>query len=101
MATVLPIAAAAHMPLAVLLVWSGHAPLWIVAPGASVSLAALAIWLGVIVAVYRLSGVPVIYAPGYVVGGWLVASILSEAARDLAHGTATTWAGRTYARTSR
>lgn len=100
-ATVLPIAAAAHVPIAIFVGWGGLAPVWLAAAGASVSLAALAIWLGVIVAVYRLSGVPVIYAPGYVVGGWLVASILSEAARDLAHGTPTTWAGRTYARTSR
>ena len=39
--------------------------------------------------------------PAQIIGSWLVASILSEAARDLRTNTPTVWGGRTYQRDAR
>lgn len=47
---------------------------------------------------YQAQGVSVWRIVTYPIGAWFAASILSQAARDLRTGSATTWGGRTYAR---
>ncbi len=58
-------------------------------------------WTVGLVWVYRLSRAPLWSFPGHVVGSWLVASILTRAARDLRRGTPMRWGGREYVRPAR
>jgi len=59
-------------------------------------LLAVAIWLGTLARIAVLSRAPVWTAPLHVVGAWLTAAILDEAASDLRTGTPTRWGGREY-----
>ncbi len=60
-----------------------------------------AVWAAGIAWVYRLSRAPVWAFPGHIAGSWLVARILSDAARDLRRGTPMRWGGREYVREAR
>ncbi len=48
--------------------------------------------------IYRSQGTPARFVPLYPIGAWMVARILSRAARDLRRGRRTVWGGREYAR---
>jgi hypothetical protein len=69
--------------------------------GLILSAAALLAWIAVVAATCRIGRVPLWAAPGFIAGSWLVSRILAEAARDLATGVPTRWAGRDYIRTPR
>lgn len=71
------------------------------APLAITALFGLSAWLIAVSWVHRLGHAPAWEAAGSVVGSWMVAGILREAARDLETGQPTQWGGRTYARLSR
>lgn len=58
-------------------------------------------WLGVMMLIYRLGRTPVWTAPASIVGGWLVAELLSEAARNYEKGRPVVWGGREYRREKR
>jgi len=58
--------------------------------------AGLTIWLGTLARIAMLSRAPVWTAPLHLIGAWLTASILDEAASDLRTGTPTRWGGREY-----
>jgi chlorobactene glucosyltransferase len=59
-------------------------------------LAAMIVWLGTLVRIARLSRAPLWTAPLAIVGAWLTAGILDEAALDLRSHTPTRWGGREY-----
>ncbi len=48
--------------------------------------------------VYRAQKLPALSIISYPVGGWITASILTEAARDLEHNKPTEWGGKAYTR---
>ncbi|MDX2016579.1 MAG: glycosyltransferase family 2 protein [Planctomycetota bacterium] len=54
------------------------------------------LWLIATGLILRTGRVPIWAAPLFPVGAWLVAGIIGEIARDLAKGTPTEWAGRSY-----
>lgn len=58
--------------------------------------AASAVWLVSLVRISMLSQAPLWTAPLHVVGAWLTADVLAEAARDLRARTPTSWGGREY-----
>lgn len=58
-------------------------------------------WAYALVRVQRGTHAPVWVIPFWPLGGWLVAGILAEAARDLRHGVPTQWGGKDYAREAR
>ena len=58
--------------------------------------AGLTIWLGTLARIAMLSRAPVWTAPLHLIGAWLTASILDEAASDLRTRTPTRWGGREY-----
>ncbi|MCC6676236.1 MAG: glycosyltransferase [Phycisphaerales bacterium] len=64
----------------------------------AVSAAGLAAWVVAIAWVQRLGHAPIWEAPGSLIGSWIVAGILREAASDLEAGRPTQWGGRSYAR---
>ena len=57
---------------------------------------ALTIWLGTLVRVAILSQAPMWIAPLHIVGAWLIAAVLDEAAADIRSRTPTHWGGREY-----
>lgn len=59
-------------------------------------LAATAVWLVALVRVSALARAPAWTAPLQLVGAWLTADVLAEAARDLRSRTPTSWGGREY-----
>lgn len=59
-------------------------------------LAATTTWLVALVRIATLARAPVWTAPLHVVGAWLTADVLAEAARDLRTRTPTSWGGREY-----
>ncbi len=59
-------------------------------------LAAATVWLAALVRISMLSRAPAWTAPLHVVGAWLTADVLTEAARDLRTRTPTSWGGREY-----
>ncbi|HVO89075.1 MAG TPA: glycosyltransferase, partial [Casimicrobiaceae bacterium] len=69
---------------------SFDAPFWML------WLVALAVWIGALVRISMLSRAPVWTAPLHIVGAWLTANLLGEAAADLQTGKPTTWGGRQY-----
>lgn len=93
---ILPTAAPLALVLALLVLKLGDAPLgWsLMATGASGVYA----FCGAIGRAYRAQGLGARWLPLYPIGALLTALIQAEAARDLRRGTATTWAGKTYAR---
>lgn len=62
----------------------------------ALSLAAMTVWLGALLRVCALGRAPIWTAPLHVVGAWLTASMLSEAASDLRERKLTNWGGRDY-----
>jgi glycosyltransferase involved in cell wall biosynthesis len=97
---VLPTLAAATLLLSVVLLAGATTPgLAVVA--LVISSAALAVWLLVIGATYRLARVPLVAAPASVVGAWLGGRILLQAAADLRKGRSVQWGGRDYVRQPR
>jgi chlorobactene glucosyltransferase len=62
----------------------------------SLWLLAMLAWLGTLARISALSRAPVWTAPLHVVGAWLTADVLDEAASDLRSRTPTRWGGREY-----
>ena len=58
--------------------------------------AALLVWVGTLMRISALSHAPMWTAPLHIVGAWLTANLLGEAAADLQSGRTTTWGGRQY-----
>jgi hypothetical protein len=59
-------------------------------------LVALLLWLGALVRISSLAHAPRWTAPLHIVGAWLTANLLSEAAHDLRSRKPTRWGGREY-----
>jgi len=59
-------------------------------------LAGLLIWAGALARLYALARAPAWTVPLHIVGSWLTANLLNEAARDLVARTPTRWGGREY-----
>jgi hypothetical protein len=57
---------------------------------------ATALWLGSLARIAVMSRAPAWTAPLHIVGAWLTARLLSEAARDLRSRRTTSWGGRDY-----
>jgi hypothetical protein len=57
---------------------------------------AMVAWLGTLIRIVRLAQAPVWIAPLHIVGAWLVAGVLDEAAADIRSRTPTHWGGREY-----
>jgi chlorobactene glucosyltransferase len=57
---------------------------------------ALLLWLGPLVRISALAHAPRWTAPLHIVGAWLTANLLSEAAHDLRSRKPTRWGGREY-----
>jgi chlorobactene glucosyltransferase len=58
--------------------------------------AAMTVWLGTLVRIAMLSQAPLWIAPFHIVGAWLIAGVLDEAATDIRSRTPTRWGGREY-----
>ena len=80
-------------PIGVLLVPHDPATGWTLV---ALWLLAIAVWLGTLVRITALARAPAWIAPLHIVGAWLTASILDEAASDLRSHTPTQWGGREY-----
>lgn len=63
---------------------------------AGLSLVALLLWVGALARICVASRAPAWIAPLHIVGAWLTANLLSEAASDLRSRKATRWGGREY-----
>ena len=59
-------------------------------------LVAMALWLGTLVRIAMLARAPVWIAPLHIIGAWLIAGVLDEAAADIRSRTPTHWGGREY-----
>lgn len=59
-------------------------------------LAASAVWLGSLVRISSIAQAPVWTVPLHIVGAWLTADLLGEAANDLRSRRPTRWGGREY-----
>jgi glycosyltransferase involved in cell wall biosynthesis len=57
---------------------------------------AMTVWLGTLVRIAMLSQAPVWIAPLHIIGAWLIARVLHEAAIDIRSRTPTHWGGREY-----
>ena len=57
---------------------------------------ALALWLGALMRISALAHAPRWTAPLHIIGAWLTANLLSEAANDLRSRKPTRWGGRDY-----
>jgi hypothetical protein len=62
----------------------------------ALSTVALLVWLGALARITWLAHAPQWTAPLHIVGAWLTANVLGEAARDLRSRTPTQWGGREY-----
>lgn len=67
----------------------------------SVSGLALIAWTGSLRLIHRAAHAPRWLIPVWPLGQWLVAGILTDAARDLSTGVPTSWGGRSYTRQPR
>ena len=65
-------------------------------PLLALSLVAFMVWLVALLRVATVAHAPLWTAPLHIVGAWLTAGLLSEAARDLRSRTPTRWGGRDY-----
>jgi chlorobactene glucosyltransferase len=59
-------------------------------------LVAMLVWVGALSRISALSGAPAWTAPLHIVGAWLTANLLAEAASDLRSQRPTRWGGREY-----
>lgn len=59
-------------------------------------LAALVLWLGALARICAVSRAPAWTAPLHIIGAWLTANLLGEAASDLRSRKPTRWGGREY-----
>jgi cellulose synthase/poly-beta-1,6-N-acetylglucosamine synthase-like glycosyltransferase len=57
---------------------------------------AVVVWIGTLARISWLSQAPLWTAPLHIVGAWLTANVLGEAAADLQTGKPTSWGGRQY-----
>jgi glycosyltransferase involved in cell wall biosynthesis len=97
--SILPALAICNLLLALIMQQTEHASrfqanLWLGSAG-------LLAWGLMMLLVYRANHAPFWAVPGSIIGSWLVADILSEAARELDAGIPVRWAGREYVRTPR
>ena len=65
-------------------------------PLLALSLVAFMVWLVALLRVATVAHAPLWTAPLHIVGAWLTAGLLSEAAQDLRSRTPTRWGGRDY-----
>lgn len=72
--------------------------LWPSLMAAIVSFFALVVFFGVIGFSYKFGRTPLLYAPSYIVGAWMAASIMLRAAKNLSKGNPTHWGGKVYQR---
>ncbi|MEO8305869.1 MAG: glycosyltransferase family 2 protein [Betaproteobacteria bacterium] len=93
MGTLLPIWMLGAGPVSVVLIPSDPATGWalLVLWGL-----AMLVWVGALARIARLSRAPAWTAPLHIVGAWLTAGVLDEAADDLRSRTPTRWGGREY-----
>jgi len=91
--TLLPLWMLAAAPVGALLIATNPLLGWSLA---ALGLLAVAIWLGTLARIAALSRAPVWIAPLHIIGAWLTAAILDEAASDLRTRTPTRWGGREY-----
>jgi len=62
----------------------------------ALSLAALLVWIGTQMRICAMARAPVWIGPLHIIGAWLTANLLGEAASDLQLRRATRWGGRNY-----
>ncbi|MFT5424427.1 MAG: hypothetical protein ACI89L_002222 [Phycisphaerales bacterium] len=98
MMSTLPLLAAVCFALAWLVPWEDQ-PLAGLALGLPM-LGTLS-WAYALIRVQRGTHAPIWMIPLWPIGGWLVAGILAEAARDLRKGVPTRWGGKDYIREAR
>ncbi|HVN34814.1 MAG TPA: glycosyltransferase family 2 protein [Casimicrobiaceae bacterium] len=91
--TLVPLWMLAGGPVGLLLVAASPAIGWTLVALWS---AAMTVWLGTLVRIAIISRAPVWIAPLHIVGAWLVAGVLDEAATDIRSRTPTRWGGREY-----
>jgi cellulose synthase/poly-beta-1,6-N-acetylglucosamine synthase-like glycosyltransferase len=91
--TIFPLWMLAAGPLGALIIPRDATRGWTVV---ALSGAALLIWLGALARITWLAHAPQWTAPLHIVGAWLTANVLGEAARDLRSRTPTKWGGREY-----
>jgi chlorobactene glucosyltransferase len=93
--SIAPVWMLAAGPLGALVVARDAAPGWTVL---ALWLAALVVWIGALVRICAVARAPAWIAPLHLVGAWLTANLLGEAARDVRARTPTRWGGREYAK---
>jgi len=91
--TLFPVWMLAAGPLGALVVAHDAVRGWTVL---ALALAALLVWLGALARLCALARAPAWIAPLHVVGAWLTADLLGEAAREVLARTPTRWGGREY-----
>jgi hypothetical protein len=91
--TLFPVWMLAAGPLGALIVAHDAVRGWTVL---ALALAALLVWLGALARLCALARAPAWIAPLHVVGAWLTADLLGEAAREVLARTPTRWGGREY-----
>jgi len=91
--TLLPIWMLGAGPVGALLIARGAGAGWTLL---GLWLLATAVWLGTLIHISTLSGAPAWTAPLHLIGAWLTAGVLDEAASDLRSRTPTRWGGREY-----
>ncbi|MET0683545.1 MAG: glycosyltransferase family 2 protein [Casimicrobiaceae bacterium] len=91
--TIFPLWMLVAGPLGALIIARDAARGWTVV---ALSLVALLVWLGALARITWLARAPQWTAPLHIVGAWLTANLLGEAARDLRSRTPMQWGGRKY-----
>jgi GT2 family glycosyltransferase len=97
--SILPLLALVNLSIGLALIGTDYGPHWW--PNRWIATAALSVWLFMMLLVYRAGRTPLWAAPGAVIGSWLTANILKEAARELEDGVPVKWGGREYVRKPR
>jgi hypothetical protein len=91
--TLVPLWMLAAGPVGLLLVPSSPGMGWALVVLWSLAMTA---WLGTLARIAMISGAPPWVAPLHIVGAWLIAGVLDEAATDIRSRTPTQWGGREY-----
>jgi chlorobactene glucosyltransferase len=91
--TLLPLWTLAAFPLGAIILSRDEVRGWTVI---ALALVALAVWLVALGRITALARAPWWTAPLHMVGAWLTADLMKEAARDLRTRTPTQWGGREY-----
>jgi chlorobactene glucosyltransferase len=92
--TIMPVWMLAALPVGALVVARDPAQGWMLV---AVSLVAMCIWAGALARIAALAEAPLWTGPLHIVGAWLTANLLGEAAADLRRNAPVHWGGREYA----